>query len=127
MRDRDQQVLFREMILDLHYRLRLADDLFCEAAESLASALSLENWGSRSEALRKIRACSQALQIIHQDFCRIIEGKHAVFPAELADWVFDHPEGEVTARLHLKRLHTIAESLELVLDRELLQMEVRHE
>jgi len=127
MRDRNQLVLFREMILDLHYRLRLADDLFCEAAESLASALSLENWGSRGEAVRKIRTYSQALQIIHQDFCRIIEEKHAVFPPDLADWVFDHPAGEVTAQLHLKRLHAIAEGLELVLDRELLKTEVRHE
>jgi len=127
MSDRSQQVLLREMILDLHYRLRLADDLFCEAAESLVSAAALENWSSRSEAIRKIRTYSQSLQIIHQDFLRIIEEKHAVFPPDLAEWVFDLPNGEITAQLHLERLHAIAEGLELILNRELLKMEVRHE
>ena len=124
MSEKTQQVLLREMILDLHYRLRLADDLFCDAAESLVSAAALENWNSRSEAVRKIREYSQALQIIHQDRCLILEGKHAVFPAELAEWIFDLPGGEITAQLHLERLHAIAEGLNLVLNRELLQMEV---
>ncbi|MBQ9336759.1 MAG: hypothetical protein IJS14_05625 [Lentisphaeria bacterium] len=127
MRDRNQQILFREMVLDLHYRLRLADDLFCGAAESLVSAAALENWGSRGEAVRKIREYSQALQIIHQDFCLVVEEKRAVFPPDLAEWVFDRPDGEAAAQLHLKRLHAIAEGLELVLDRELLQMELHHE
>ena len=50
-----------------------------------------------------------------------MEGKRAVFPAELAEWVFELPEGEVAARLHLERLHAIAEGMELILDRELLK------
>ena len=112
------------MILDLHYRLRLADDLFCDAAESLVSAAALENWSSRGEAVRKIREYSQALRIIHQDFCRILEDKRAVFPAELEEWVFDLTDGETKAQLHLERLHAIAGGLELVLNRELLKMEV---
>ena len=127
MHDRTQQILLREMILDLHYRLRLADDLFCEAAESLVSAAALENWGSRSEAIRKIREYSQSLQIIHQDFLRIIKEKHAVFPPDLAEWIFDLPNGEITAQLHLERLHAIAEGLGLILNRDLLKMKVRHE
>ena len=127
MSEKSRQILRREMILDLHYRLRLADDLFCDAAESLVSAAALEDWNSRSEALRKIGAYSRALRIIHQDHCRITEGKRAVFPAELAEWVFELPEGEVTARLHLERLRAVAEGLELVLDRELLKTELRHE
>ena len=104
MSERSQQVLLREMILDLHYRLRLADDLFCNAAESLVSAAALENWNSRSEAVRKIREYSLALRIIHQDQCRIMEGKHAVFPAELEEWTFDLPDGETKAQLHLEVL-----------------------
>ena len=127
MSNRNQEILLREMILDLHYRLRLADDMFCSAAESLVSASALENWSSRSEAVRKIREYSQALRIIHQDFCRILDGKRAVFPAELAEWVFDHPDGESAAQLHLKRLHAIAEGLGLTLNRELIQMVNRHE
>ena len=124
MSERSQQILLREMLLDLHYRLRLADDLFCHAAESLVSAAALENWNSRSEAVRTIRAYSQALRIIYQDQRRIMEGKHAVFPAELEEWIFDLPDGETKAQLHLERLHAIAEGLELVLNRELLKMEV---
>lgn len=127
MSERSRQVLRREMILDLHYRLRLADDLFCDAAESLVSAAALETWSSRSEALRKIGEYSQALRVIHQDHCRITEGRRAVFPAELAEWVFELPEGEVSARLHLERLRAIAAGLELALNRELLRMEFSHE
>ena len=124
MSEKSQRILFREMIFDLHYRLRLADDLFCDAAESLASAAALENWNSRSEAVRKIREYSRALQIIHQDHCRIMEGKHAVFPPDLEEWIFDLPDGETRAQRHLERLHAVAMGLELVLDRELLKMEV---
>lgn len=123
MCDRNRQVLFREMILDLHYRLCLADDLFCEAAESLVSAAALENWGSRGEAIRKIRNYSQSLQVIHQDFLRIIEERHAVFPPDLEEWIFDLPDGEITAQLRLERLHGIAEGLKLVLNQKLLKME----
>ena len=127
MSERNRQILFREMILGLRYRLRLADDLFCDAAESLVSAAALENWTSRSEAVRKIHEYSQALRIIHLDYCRITEGKRAVFPAELEEWDFELPDGETAAQLHLERLHAIAGGLELVLDRKLLQMELRHE
>ena len=87
MSEKRQPILFREMILDLHYRLRLVDDLFCSAAESLVSAAALEDWKSRSEVILKIRAYSQALQIINADLCRIIEGKRAVFPADLSEWI----------------------------------------
>ena len=127
MSEKNQEILLREMILDLHYRLRLADDLFCSAAESLVSATALETWSGKSEALRKIREYSQALQIIHQDGIRILNGKHAVFPADLEEWIYDRPGAETAVRLHLERLHSIAEGLELVLNRELLKMEVRHE
>ena len=124
MSGKSRQILLREMMFDLHYRLRLADELFCAAAESLVAAAALEEWNSRSEAIRKIREYSQALRIIHEDHCRIVEGKRAVFPAELAEWIFDLPDGEIAAELHLKRLHAIAEGLELFLDRELLKMEL---
>ena len=127
MNERSQEILLREMILDLHYRLRLADDLFCETAESLVSAAALETWESRSEAIRMLREYSQALRIIHQDCMQILKGKHAVFPADLEEWICDRPDGELAMRLQLERLHSIAESLELMLDRELLKMEVRNE
>lgn len=127
MSDRSKQILFREMILDLHYRLRLADDLFCYAAESLVSAAALEEWKSRSEVILKIKEYSQALQIINADLCRLIEGKKAIFPAELSDWIFDLPDGENKVQLQLERLHAIAERLEMTVNREILHMEFGHE
>jgi hypothetical protein len=91
------------MIFDLYYRLRLADDLFCSAAESMVSASALEDWKSRSEVILKIREYSQALQIINTDLCRIMQGKHAVFPADLSEWIFDSPDGELKAQKQKKR------------------------
>lgn len=127
MSDRSKQILFREMILDLHYRLRLADDLFCITAESLVSAAALEVWKSRCEVILKIKEYSQALQIINADLCRLIEGKKAIFPAELSDWIFDLPDGENKVQLQLERLHAIAEGLEMTVYREILHMEFCHE
>ena len=81
MKDRNQRVLFKEMIFDLHYRLRLADDLFCRAAEDLVAAAALEEWSSRAAAVRSIGEYSGALRVIDQDLSLILEGKQAVFPA----------------------------------------------
>jgi len=61
------------------------------------------------------------------DLCRIVEGKRAVFPAELAEWIYDLPDGEIKAQIHLERLHAIAEGLEMAVNRELLHMEFGHE
>lgn len=123
MERKRQQVLLREMTFDLHGRLRLADDLFGAAVESLVSAAALEDWTSRGEALRNIRAYSLALRVIHQDLSRIAEEKHAVFPAELEPWIFERPEGEIAARRHLERLRGIAGAMEMLLDRKLPQGE----
>lgn len=127
MRDRNQRILFREMIFDLYYRLRLADDLFCQAAENLVAAASLEEWSSRAAAIRSIGEYSSALRIIDQDLSLIVEGKRAVFPADLPEWVFDLPEGELNVQRHLEWLHGIACGMELAVNRELLQMETHHE
>ena len=86
------------------------------------SAAALENWSSRSETVRAIRAYSQGLRVICHDLCLIMEGKHAVFPPELAEWVFDLPDGEIKAKLHLERLHAIAMGLESALNQKLLTM-----
>jgi len=126
MRDSNQQVLFREMILDLHYRFRLADELFCKAAESFVAAAA-EDWEKRSTVIQNLREYSQALQIINQDFCRIVKGQHAVFPAELAEWVYDLPDGEIKVQLYLERLRAIAEGEAMAVNRELLHMEFNHE
>jgi len=127
MGDKSQRVLFREMILDLLYRLRLADAMFCKTAEDFVSAAALEDWEGRSRTLRSIREYSQTLQIINVDFCRIVDGKNAVFPEELGEWVYDSLDGELKVQKHLAWLHVIAEGLEMAVNRELLNMEFGHE
>ena len=123
MSKRRQNVLFREMILDLHYRLLLADDSFCRTAEALMAAAATEEWQSRCDALRLIGEYSQTLQLINSDLCRVADGKQAVFPADLGAWIFDSGDGEFLAQRQLKRLRAIAEGLEMTVDRELLCMD----
>ena len=100
---------------------------FCCAAESFVAAAALEDWNSRSSVIQNIRSYSQALQIINADLCRIVDGKCAVFPAELSDWIFDLPDGESKVQCQLERLHSIAGGLETTVNRELLRMELQHE
>ena len=111
------------MVIDLCYRLRLADDLFCRAAENFVAAATLEEWQSRSEVIENLREYARSLQIINADFCRIIEGKQALFPAELPDWIFELPDGESKVQNYLEHLHNIAKALKMTADRELLHME----
>lgn len=124
MPDKNQMILYREMLLDLHYRFSLAEELFCHAAESLISASALEGWRGKREALFKINAYSNALQIIHADLYRILEEKRAVFPPDLQDWIWDQPDAEAKVSLHLERLHVVAEGLQTEVSKELLRLEV---
>lgn len=125
MADKIRSVLVREMLYDLAYRLRLADDLFVQAAESLASASVLEEWESRSEACRRIRAYARALRIIDCDLSHTVEGRVVVFPAEIEAWNFGEPGGCELARQLLTRLHTVARGMEFAVERELLRLEVK--
>ncbi len=127
MNDKNQRILFLEMILDLHYRLRFADAIFCNAAEDFVSASALEDWEGRSRTLRDIREYSQTLQIINVDFGRIVDRKKAVFPEELGEWIYDSLDGDLKVQKHLERLHFIAEGLEMAVNSELLHLESVHE
>ena len=127
MSDENRRIVRREMMLDLNYRLRLADCMFFAAAETLISAAALEDWSGRSEALRRIGEYGQSLRMIARDLSLVSAGKQAVFPPELAPWIFEGSDGDSAAQLQLKRLRVVAEGMELAVDRELLQMELRHE
>ena len=127
MNDENRQIVRREMMLDLNYRLRLADGLFFAAAETLVSAAALEDWNGRCETLRRIGAYGRALRTIARDLSLVSKGRQTVFPPELAPWIFEGSDGDIAAQLQLKRLRVIAEGMELAVDGELLQMELRHE
>ncbi len=127
MKDQNQRIFFREMVLDLHYRLRMADELFCEAAESFVASVAFDEWENRRKVIGNIREYARALQIIDADFSRIVTGRQVVFPAELGEWIYDFADGESKVQSHLERLRAIADGLEMAVDRELLRMELSDE
>ena len=120
-----KNTIYREMVIDLLYRLRLADDLFCQASETVMSAIGLEDAAGKMEATSLLRSYAKALQIIYADFLHLIEGQHIVFPAEISFWQWNEPDGEEAITRIIERLHTIAEGMEMRLNAELMKQEVR--
>ena len=120
-----KNTIYREMAIDLLYRLRLADDLFCQASDAVMSAIGLEDAAGKTEATSLLRSYAKSLQVIYADFLHLVEGQHVVFPAEVSLWQWNEPDGEgVIARI-IERLHTIAEGMEMRLDAEMAKQEVR--
>ena len=120
-----KNTIYREMVVDLLYRLRLADDLFCQASESVMSALGLEDAASKMEATSLLRSYAKSLQVIYADFLHLIEGQHVLFPAEISFWQWNEPDGEGAIARTIERLHSIAEGMEMRLNAELIKQEVR--
>ena len=114
----------REMIIDLIYRLRLVDDLFCQATDQLMSAMSMEDAEGKKQAVQSVRDYSKALQVVYADLQHIIDGRHIVFPAEISVWQWNEPNGEDAITMTVERLHAIAEGMEMKLNAEFLQKEV---
>ena len=120
-----KNTIYREMVLDLLYRLRLADDLFCQASDSVMSAMGLGDVSGKAGATNLLRAYAKALQVIYADFLHVIEGQHVVFPAEVSLWQWNEPNGEETIARNIERLHAIADGLEMRLNAEIVKQEVR--
>lgn len=120
-----KNTIYCEMVLDLLYRLRLADDLFCQASDSVMSAMGLGDVSGKAGATNLLRAYAKALQVIYADFLHVIEGQHVVFPAEVSLWQWNEPNGEETIARNIERLHAIADGLEMRLNAEIVKQEVR--
>jgi len=120
-----KNTIYREMVMDLLYRLRLADDLFCLASNAVMSAMGLEDALGKAEATRLLRSYSKALQVIYADFLHVAEGQHVVFPAEASPWQWNEPDGEMAIARIAERLHAIAEGMEMKLNTEMMKQEVR--
>ena len=120
-----KNTIYREMVMDLLYRLRLADDLFCQTSDAVISALSLGEISGKKEAVEALRSYAKALRIIYVDFLHVIEGQHLVFPAEVSLWQWNEPDGEASIAQTIERLHAIAEGMEMKLNAEMLKWEVR--
>ena len=119
-----QHAIYHEMVLDLCYRLRLADDLFCEAADAVVSAMKARGFAEKERAAACVHDYSQALQVIYIDFERVMEGCHIVFPPEVAAWRWNEPDGDSMMERTVERLHAIAESMEMKVNVEILKAEV---
>lgn len=119
-----QHTIYHEMVLDLCYRLRLADDVFCEAADAIVSAMKNHDFAEKERAIGLVHDYSRALQVIYVDFARVIHGCHVVFPAEVAAWQWNEPEGDSVMERTVERLHAIAESMEMKAHAEVLKAEV---
>ena len=118
-----QNSIFREMLLDLCFRLRLADDLFVRASAAVVSATAAEDFEYKEQAVRKLCEYAKALRVIYVDFQRVLEGHRVVFPAEVDLWQWDEPNGLAQAVDTLERLHSIADGMLLKLDAELRRKE----
>ena len=119
-----QHAIYHEMVFDLRYRLRLADDLFCEAADAVVSAMKAYGFAEKERAAALVNGYSQALQVIYVDFEHVVAGHHIVFPSEVAAWRWNEPDGDSMMERTVERLHVIAESMEMKVNVEILKAEV---
>jgi len=120
-----QNTIYREMVLDLLYRLRLADELFCQVTDMVMSAMSMEDAVGRKQSVERLHYYTQALQVIYADFLRVMDGHHVTFPANIQVWQWYQADGEELIAQSLERLHAIAESMELKLNTEILKIEAK--
>ena len=119
-----QNIIYYEMLLDLCYRLRLADDLFCQASHAVMFCMKGALFAEKKEAVALINDYSQALQVIYTDFLHVISGCHLMFPSSLAVWRWNEPDAEEQIMLNLERLHDIADGMEMKLHVSLLEKEL---
>lgn len=119
-----RNTIYREMVMDLIYRLRLAEDMFCQATDGVMSAIGMDDIAGKMQAVEQLRSYSLSLQVIHADFLRVIEGQHAVFPPEVSLWQWNEPNGDECIVRTLERLHLIEEGMEQKLNDEMVKMEV---
>jgi len=117
--------IYREMVVDLLFRLQLADELFCQTTDAVISAMSADEATAKKTALEQIRSYSCALQVIYADFLHLVNGLHIVFPPDVSLWQWQEPSGGKTVAQVLERLHGIEEGMEEKLDEAMHSMEVQ--
>ena len=121
-----QNTIYREMVMDLLYRLRLADQIFSQTTDAVMSAMSLGVVAEKQKAVEQLCKYSKALKVVYADFLHVSKGQHVVFPADVALWQWNEPDGEAIITKTIERLHAIAEGMEASLNNELV-IEMRSE
>ena len=108
----NQHILDREMLLDLCYRLRLADDIFCRVAEALTAAMAVDDFSLKAAAIAALRDYAASLRIVYADYRRVCVVQCVVFPPDPAVWQWDEPDADAALPLLLERLQGIAQGME---------------
>ncbi|NMA48059.1 MAG: hypothetical protein GX945_16005 [Lentisphaerae bacterium] len=109
----NQNILYREMLLDLCYRLRAIDDSFCRVGEALAAALAVDDFSLKTAAIAAMRDYATSLRVVHADYRQVLaDGRQAAFPPEPGLWQWDESDVEVSLPLFLERLQAIGEGME---------------
>ena len=116
-----KQSITHELVLALLYRLRLADDLFCQATDTVVSAVSIGDQSVKESAVTLLHDYSKALRVIHADFLLVMGSNRAEFPRDFEGWQWNEPDGESKVSFTLERLHAIAEGMQLKLEAKLLK------
>ena len=104
--------IFREMLLDLCYRLRLADELLGRTSEALVDALTLEDFAAKRQTTALLAEYAQALQLIYADFHHLVSDCQVTFPPTPALWQWNEPDGDAAITDAIERMHNIAEGME---------------
>lgn len=107
-----QNIIFREMALDLCYRLRLFDEMFCQTSSLVLSAVATDDFDSKIDAAASQRACAECLRLIFTDYNLLFDSQHIVFPPEFHAWIWFLADADDLAHDYLQRLQNIAMAME---------------
>lgn len=108
-------VMLKEMSFDLCYRLRLAEDLFCQAASAVVAANAFDDFTWKQQASKMVRDYAQALLVIYDDLTRIHDTQPIAFPREPAEWVWEMPHPIATLTAFLERMQAAAQAMNAIL------------
>ncbi|MCQ2378040.1 MAG: hypothetical protein MJ016_02370 [Victivallaceae bacterium] len=111
------------MLLDLYYRLTLAEEDFQQIGDAWYAASSVGSCPDRVQAISGINAYARSLRIIENDLRLLTDGEAAVFPAELGDWMLESPDVDDLVATQLARLLRIVQALKAEVRNQLTQKE----
>ncbi len=107
-----QNIIFREMALDLCYRLQLFGESFCQTSSLVLSAVATEDFDTKIDATASLRTCAQCLRLISTDFNLLFDSQHIVFPPEFHTWLWFLADADDMTHDYLQRLQNIAQAME---------------
>ena len=110
-----QNIIFREMALDLCYRLQLFEEGFCQTSTLVLSAVATEDFDTKIDATASLRACAECLRLIFADCNLLFDSQHIVFPPEFHAWLWFMTDADDLAHDYLQRLQNIARAMEKLL------------